>query len=120
MAEGRITVSINGQNYPLACQPGEEDHIRALAARLDETSKQIAAAGGSINESRLLVMVGLIMADRLHELEQDAKGPTPEPPAPEHTAPVNSLSDEESDKLAASIEALATRMEHLASQLKAD
>ena len=115
MAEGRITVSINGQNYPLACQPGEEDHIRALAARLDETSKQIAAAGGSINESRLLVMVGLIMADRLHELEQDAKGP-----APEHTAPVNSLSDEESDKLAASIEALATRMEHLASQLKAD
>ena len=70
MAEARVTVTINGQNYPLACQPGEEDHIRALAARLDEYSRQIAASGGSINESRLLVMVGLIMADRLHELEK--------------------------------------------------
>lgn len=58
MAEARVTVTINGQNYPLACQPGEEDHIRALAARLDEYSRQIAASGGSINESRLLVMVG--------------------------------------------------------------
>jgi cell division protein ZapA (FtsZ GTPase activity inhibitor) len=39
MAEARVTVTINGQNYPLACQPGEEDHIRALAARLDEYLK---------------------------------------------------------------------------------
>lgn len=116
MAEARVTITINGQNYPLACQPGEEDHIRALAARLDDTSRQITAAGGSINESRLLVMVGLIMADRLHELENGAAASVP---AAEPMAAAHSLSDEDSDSLAASIEALASRMEHLASQLKA-
>jgi len=116
MAEARVTVTINGQNYPLACQPGEEDHIRALAARLDEYSRQIAASGG--NESRLLVMVGLIMADRLHELEKGtlASVNVAESPAP---APAPALSDEKSDKLAASIEDLVLRMEQLASQLKA-
>ena len=114
MAEARVSVTINGQNYPMACQPGEEDHIRVLAARLDETSKQIAAAGGSINESRLLVMVGLIMADRLHELENGAASvPT------DNKTDASGISEEDSDKLAASIEALATRMEQLASQLKA-
>ena len=118
MAEARVTVTINGQNYPLACQPGEEDHIRALAARLDEYSRQIGASGGSINESRLLVMVGLIMADRLHELEKGtlASVNVAESPAP---APAPALSDEKSDTLAASIEDLALRMEQLASQLKA-
>ncbi|MDA0307576.1 MAG: cell division protein ZapA [Proteobacteria bacterium] len=116
MAEARVTVTINGQNYPLACQPGEEDHIRALAARLDEYSRQIAASGGSINESRLLVMVGLIMADRLHELE---KGTLASVNVAESPAPAPALSDEKSDTLAASIEDLALRMEQLASQLKA-
>ncbi|MGA1020134.1 MAG: cell division protein ZapA [Candidatus Puniceispirillales bacterium] len=116
MAEARVTVTINGQNYPLACQPGEEDHIRALAARLDEYSRQIAASGGSINESRLLVMVGLIMADRLHELEKGTLASVNEAESP---APAPALSDEKSDTLAASIEDLALRMEQLASQLKA-
>ena len=116
MAEARVTVTINGQNYPLACQPGEEDHIRALAARLDEYSRQIAASGGSINESRLLVMVGLIMADRLHELE---KGTLASVNVAESLASAPALSDEKSDTLAASIEDLALRMEQLASQLKA-
>jgi cell division protein ZapA len=116
MAEARVTVTINGQNYPLACQPGEEDHIRALAARLDEYSRQIAASGGSINESRLLVLVGLIMADRLHELE---KGTLASVNVAESPVPAPALSDEKSDKLAASIEDLALRMEQLASQLKA-
>jgi len=116
MAEARVTVTINGQNYPLACQPGEEDHIRALAARLDEYSRQIAASGGSINESRLLVMVGLIMADRLHELE---KGTLASVNVAESPASAPALSDEKSDTLAASIEDLALRMEQLASQLKA-
>jgi cell division protein ZapA len=115
MAEARVSVTINGQNYPLACQPGEEDHIRALAARLDETSKQITAAGGSINESRLLVMVGLIMADRLHDFEKGAVAV----PADNKAQASDGISDEDGDKLAASIEALATRMEQLASQLKA-
>lgn len=52
----------------------------------------------------------------MHELENGAAASAP---AAEPMAAAHSLSDEDSDSLAASIEALASRMEQLASQLKA-
>ena len=112
--KGRVSVTINGQNYPMACEAGEEDHIRNLATRIDDVAQQILASGATINESRLLVMVGLILADRLHEAEATNSTESPPPaPAPENT-PENNQNNE---ALSASIEALAERLEHLASRL---
>lgn len=110
MAQGRVTITINGQNYPLACNPGEEEHIKLLAARLDETSRQIASGNSSINESRLLVMVGLILADRLNELENKDHFAGQEKPA--------EASAGDQDRLIASIESMTKRIEQLASQIK--
>lgn len=110
MAEGRVTITINGNNYPLACQPGEEDHIKALAARLDETARQIADGNSSINESRLLVMMGLILADRLNEVENKMASPAEEKPV--------QTSETDHDNIIASIESVTARIERLASQIK--
>ncbi len=116
--KGRVSVTINGQNYPMACEAGEEDHIRNLATRIDDVAQQILASGATINESRLLVMVGLILADRLHEAEGEAEATnsteSPPPAATPAPAPENSQNNE---TLSASIEALAERLEHLASRL---
>ena len=114
--KGRVSVTINGQNYPMACEAGEEDHIRNLATRIDDVAQQILASGATINESRLLVMVGLILADRLHEAEAEGEAeatnstesPPPAPPAHDN---------QDNETLSASIEALAERLEHLASRL---
>ena len=114
--KGRVSVTINGQNYPMACEAGEEDHIRNLATRIDDVAQQILASGATINESRLLVMVGLILADRLHEAE--ATNSTESPPPAATPAPENSPeNNQNNDALSASIEALAERLEHLASRL---
>ena len=116
--KGRVSVSINGQNYPMACEAGEEDHIRHLATRIDDVAQQILASGATINESRLLVMVGLILADRLHEAEGEAEATNSTespPPAPAPAPPVHD--SQNNDALSASIEALAERLEHLASRL---
>ena len=116
--KGRVSVTINGQNYPMACEAGEEDHIRNLATRIDDVAQQILASGATINESRLLVMVGLILADRLHEAEGEAEATnsteSPPPAATPAPAPDN---NQNNDALSASIEALAERLEHLASRL---
>ena len=87
--KGRVSVTINGQNYPMACEAGEEDHIRNLATRIDDVAQQILASGATINESRLLVMVGLILADRLHEAEGEAEATnsTESPPPAATPAP---------------------------------
>jgi cell division protein ZapA len=110
MTEGRVTITINGNNYPLACNPGEEEHIKALAARLDETARQIADGNSSINESRLLVMMGLILADRLNEVENNMAASAEEKPV--------QTSEMDHDKIIDSIESVTARIERLASQIK--
>ncbi|MBL6783001.1 MAG: cell division protein ZapA [Alphaproteobacteria bacterium] len=112
MAEGRVTITINGHNYPLACNPGEEEHIKALAAQLDKTAQQIAGGNSSINESRLLVMVGLIFADRINELEnKNAAGLSQNPAA---TLEIGEK------QIVTSIESITKRIERLASKIKPD
>ena len=120
--KGRVSVSINGQNYPMACEAGEEDHIRNLATRIDDVAQQILASGATINESRLLVMVGLILADRLHEAEGESGGEaeatnSTESPPPAATPAPPAHDNQDNEALSASIEALAERLEHLASRL---
>ena len=72
MSEARVTVSINGKDYPMACQPGEEAKVMALGNRIDEIARKISVSTGPIGESRLLVMAALIIADSLSELEKSA------------------------------------------------
>ena len=77
MAETRITVHINDRDYPLACAEGDEDRITALAARIDAIAKRVPGSATSIGEARLLVMVALILADQLDELERTSKANPP-------------------------------------------
>ena len=117
MAQSNVTVTINGSDYPMACAPGEEDKVKALGARIDDVAGQIAAASGSIGESRLLVMAALILTDQLSELEAKSAA-TPEA-APAQT-PDAAVKDDQTkddhhkdDHLAEMIEKLAARIEAL-------
>ena len=114
MAQSNVTVTINGSDYPMACAPGEEDKVKALGERIDSVASQIAAASGSIGESRLLVMAALILTDQLSELEQKSSE-TGAQPEPQTQAPQNSAEDtSRDDKMAEMIEQLAARLEALA------
>ena len=74
MAE--VTVSVGGRNYAVACGDGQEDRVRALAARIDAEAKSFAAAGPSVSEARLLLMSALMIADKLEEAESSATSAT--------------------------------------------
>ena len=101
-SEGRVTVSVNGQDYPMACQPGEEAKVAALGKKLDETVRKVSADSGPTSESRLLVMAALIILDNLSELEAGAG-----------KAPAAGAGD--GGELAKRMEKLAERLEKLAS-----
>jgi cell division protein ZapA len=66
MAE--VTININGRNYGIACDDGQEDRIRELAKYINERLNSIAAAGAAATESHLLVLTSLVLADEVHEL----------------------------------------------------
>lgn len=67
-----LDLSIGGRVFRMACQPGEEGHLRTAAAILDAEAAPLAAQGARMPEARLLLMAGLMLADRMAGAEDTA------------------------------------------------
>jgi cell division protein ZapA len=65
-----VVVTVADRPYTMQCPDGEEDHLRELARLLDTEVGRIKQSVGSIGDIRLLVMSGLMVADRLSEATQ--------------------------------------------------
>jgi cell division protein ZapA len=65
-----VTVTINGKNYRMACEEGQEPHLIALAEKLDSYVGQLKGSFGEIGDQRLTVMAGVMVTDELVELEK--------------------------------------------------
>ncbi len=107
----QVMVTINGRNYQIACDDGQEAHLTRLAAYIDKRVGELVAAVGQVGDARLLVMTSLLIADELSDAYSDrdvlkeAGG----------TA-VAHLEAEES--LGTGIEAIAQRIEDVAARLE--
>src|SRR5690349_15855145 len=62
----------------MACEDGQEDHLRQLAKELDDRIKSLRGRFGEIGDMRLVVMAALMMADegaetgkKMRRLEQE-------------------------------------------------
>ena len=62
-----VTVNINGRNYRMACDDGQEEHLTRLAKDLDGRIAQLRRDFGEIGDMRLTVMAALTIADELSE-----------------------------------------------------
>lgn len=63
-----VKVQIGGRDYTLACQPGEEAQLKQAAALLDTEAETLQKANGRVPEPRMLLMSGLMLADRTTEI----------------------------------------------------
>ena len=71
----QISVTVNGTGYSLACAAGEEDRLHKLAAYVDAKTKDLSSKLGHVNESRLLLMAAVLIADELHDALEKDGGP---------------------------------------------
>ena len=62
-----VIVQVNGRPYTMQCPEGEEAHLRDLAELLDSEVQRVKTSVGNVGDIRLLVMAGLMVADRLSE-----------------------------------------------------
>jgi cell division protein ZapA len=62
-----VVVQVNDRPYTMQCPDGEEEHLRELARLLDAEVARIRQSVGTVGDIRLLVMSGLMVADRLSE-----------------------------------------------------
>jgi cell division protein ZapA len=65
----QVSVSINGRQFRMACEDGQEDHLMTLARELDRRIEGLRAKFGEIGDTRLTVMAALTIADELGEIQ---------------------------------------------------
>ena len=58
---------VNGRAYTIACDEGEEDHLRGLAAHVDVKAREVLSSVGQVGDARLLLMAALLIADERHD-----------------------------------------------------
>ncbi len=64
-----IVLEIGGRSFELACDPGEEASLKMAAEMLAVEARRLEDAIGRVPESRMLLMAGLMLADRTKEME---------------------------------------------------
>jgi cell division protein ZapA len=65
-----VNVTIHGRQYRMACEDGQEDHLRRLAKDLENRIEQLKATFGAVGDMRLMVMAALTIADELRDTDQ--------------------------------------------------
>lgn len=68
-----LEIRIGGRAFQVACQEGEEGFLQAAAALLDAEAQPLVAQAGRLPEARLLLMAGLMLADRMAGLTDQAR-----------------------------------------------
>ena len=71
MAE--LNVQIGGRSFTVACQDGEEHFLQTAAAMLDREAQPLIAQMGRITEAKMLLMAGLLLADRTASVEDQCR-----------------------------------------------
>ena len=63
-----VSVTINGRQYRMACEDGQEGHLMRLAADVDKRINELRDRFGEIGDMRLVVMAAIMIGDELSEL----------------------------------------------------
>jgi len=63
----QVSVTINGRQFRMACEDGQEGHLMNLARDLDVRIEGLRKKFGEIGDTRLTVMAALTIADSLAE-----------------------------------------------------
>jgi cell division protein ZapA len=111
-----VNVMVNGRAYTIACDDGEEDHLRQLAATVDAKTREVLTSVGQVGDTRLLLMAALLIAD-----EHPGKPDVADPPAGNSSqrAELEAQAKAAEDRTVAALEQAAVRIENIAAELSA-
>lgn len=65
----QVEIMIGGRSFEVACQEGEESFLRSAAHLLDTEASALSSQIGRMPEARMLLMSGLMLADKTAALE---------------------------------------------------
>ena len=65
-----VMITVGGRQFEVACQDGEEGFLKAAAEVLDGEARLLTDQVGRVAENRMLLMAGLMLADKTVALEE--------------------------------------------------
>jgi cell division protein ZapA len=68
-----VEVSVGGRVFAVACQEGEQVYLQSAAQILDNEAQVLADQLGRMTEARVLLMAGLMLADKTAGLEEELR-----------------------------------------------
>ena len=70
MSQIEVEIKIGGRSFEVACQKGEEQFLLSAAELLDTEAQVLVTQIGRMTEARMLLMAGLMLADKTAGLEE--------------------------------------------------
>jgi cell division protein ZapA len=114
-----VNVMVNGRAYTIACDDGEEEHLKELAAHVDTKVRELLESVGQVGDQRLLLMAAVLITDEFFEARTRLENTT------KNTGDLKSAHEEISGKLDQSerqvvdmLERASKRAEDIAARLK--
>jgi cell division protein ZapA len=68
-----LEIVIGGRSFFVSCRAGEEHFLNAAAKMLDTEAQPILTQLGRLPEARMLLMAGLMLADRTAAVEDELR-----------------------------------------------
>ncbi len=68
-----VEINIGGRSFQVACQTGEEHFLQSAAKLLNNEAMVLSEQIGRMPETRMLLMAGLMLADKTAGLEEELR-----------------------------------------------
>ena len=113
-----VNVMVNGRAYTIACDDGEEAHLKELAAHVDEKAREVLTSVGQVGDGRMLLMAALLIADEHHDLAAKvAAGRDAARDSSEETQRLHLKAEQTESQAADILENAAKKLEDIAARL---
>ena len=114
----QVSVTINGRQFRMACEDGQEPRLLRLAEDLDARIANLRTRFGEIGDTRLTVMAALTVADELAEVKERLQRLEPELATLQDASVVSAdRSQATQTAVVAALNAAAERIESITRQL---
>lgn len=68
-----LRLLIGGREYDLACDDGQESHLKNIARTLDQRVRTLSEALGKPTESQLMLLAALMLTDELQDAQKEVE-----------------------------------------------
>jgi len=115
-----VNIMVNNRAYTVACDEGEEEHLKQLAAHVDGKVRELLENVGQVGDARLMLMAALLITDDYFDavtrLEQSTKALGEASQARDRLSAENSSAEGNAIQI---LERTAKRAEDIAARLAA-